>query len=310
MPGMNARQLVLLACVGLGACGISGGASTEVIDDGLPVMGDLMVGGARVSRDKLLVVLHIGHSNMAGRATTPQDMRPYFFDTDPHLWTYHFEDPVEGKGPLRFRPATEPTAADPYVPPGAAGPGMAILHSILARAPDAQVVSIGRGHSGRDLGSCSAFQRSGVLYRTFMVPAQRLKGRVTFVGLFTMLGATEIEHGRDPSKLSDCLKQVAAEVRTDLGEPNLPLMVGDYEAGATGAYLPDNPGPTAVIAQLKLVPDKIAHAALIPTKDLPMQDDHHFNMLGHKLWAERALAIMKDKGWSPWATTDVPAPAP
>ena len=55
---------------------------------------------------------------------------------------------------------------------------------------------------------------------------------------------------------------------------------------------------------------KFPEPALIPTDDLPMQDDHHFNMLGHKLWAERAFAIMKDKGWSPWVTTDVPAPAP
>jgi Carbohydrate esterase, sialic acid-specific acetylesterase len=302
---MRRKETAFAALVALSAgagCGVSDGGPEGVIDDGLPPTGDLTVGGETLPRDKLLVVLHIGHSNMAGRATGPQDLRPYFFDENPRLWTYHFEDPIQGRGPLRFRLAIEPTAADPFTPPGAAGPGMALLHSTLARAPDAMVVSIGRGHSGRDLGSCAAFQKGGLLYRSFMLPAQRLKGRVTFVGLFTMLGATELEQGRDPSRLSECLGQVASDVRDDLGEPALPLMVGDYEAGATGDYLPSLPGPAKVVASLEEVPAKIDKAALIPTEDLPMEDDHHFNMLGHKLWAERALTIVKDRGWAPWST--------
>jgi hypothetical protein len=32
-----------------------------------------------------------------------------------------------------------------------------------------------------------------------------------------------------------------------------------------------------------------------------MQDDHHFDFDGHKLWISRVLQIMKDKGWAPWA---------
>ena len=31
-----------------------------------------------------------------------------------------------------------------------------------------------------------------------------------------------------------------------------------------------------------------------------MQDDHHFNMAGHKGWAERAIDILMMKGWARW----------
>src|SRR5438309_1422442 len=38
------------------------------------------VGGQFVPRSKAIVVLHIGHSNMAGRATGPVELKPFFYD--------------------------------------------------------------------------------------------------------------------------------------------------------------------------------------------------------------------------------------
>lgn len=262
----------------------------------------LLVGSFAVPKQKLLVVLHIGHSNMAGRATGPEELRPWFFEPHPRLFGYQYEDPIAAAGPLRFRPAVEPLAPDPYVPPGAGGPGMALLRATLALAPDAVVVSIGRGQSGRDIGYCQSFRKGGLLYDDFMVRALKLKGRATFVGLFTMFGTSEFDApGRDPAALAECLKQIAADVRGDLDEPGLPLLVGDYEAGATGLYAPDEPGAMTVIAQLRMVPEQVARAALIPTDGLPMEDDHHYDLTGHKLWAERGLAIVKQRGWADWA---------
>jgi hypothetical protein len=31
-----------------------------------------------------------------------------------------------------------------------------------------------------------------------------------------------------------------------------------------------------------------------------MQDNHHFNLDGHLVWVQRALATMQEKGWFPW----------
>ena len=47
--------------------------------------------------------------------------------------------------------------------------------------------------------------------------------------------------------------------------------------------------------------ERVYRSALIPTEDIPLEDDHHFNLTGHKLWAERGIQILQDKGWAPWA---------
>jgi hypothetical protein len=256
------------------------------------------IDGVFVPREKALVVIHIGHSNMAGRAANPASLHGYFYDLDPHLWSYHHEDPIGGTGPIAFRPASEPLAGDASSE-GHAGPGMALLRSLLARAPDAHVISIGRGQSGAAQGLCQSFVRGGLLYEHFMRPARALKGNVTFVGVFTMLGANEFWNG-DTAGFSDCLRQIAIDVRGDLDEPALPFLYGDFEMSAWGQYLPTLPGPAAVIAQLRLVPGKVPRSALIPTEELPLEDDHHFNLQGHKTWAERAITILHERGWAPW----------
>jgi len=50
-----------------------------------------------------------------------------------------------------------------------------------------------------------------------------------------------------------------------------------------------------------ITPQRDMFAGLIPTDGLPMNDDRHLNMTGHRIWAERAMMIMASKGWLPWA---------
>jgi hypothetical protein len=52
--------------------------------------------------------------------------------------------------------------------------------------------------------------------------------------------------------------------------------------------------------QILALPMRIQNLAIIPTDGLPMIDDHHFDMTGHKIWAERGIQIMLDRGWFPW----------
>lgn len=261
-----------------------------------PVTGTVgvTIAGHFVPREKALVVLHIGHSNMAGRATGPAELKPLFYDITPQLFVYR-----DGT----FAPAQEPTAPDNQEGQ-AAGPGMALLHTVQAAAPaDAAVISIGRGQSGSFAGYCSNFRKGGLFYDFVMKPAVALKGQVTFVALFTMLGQSE--HNATAAQqhaFSDCMSGIAADVRGDLDEPDLPFMVGDYEAGITKADIaPTTPFAQAIIAQIKTIPGKTPRAAIIPTDGVAMEDDHHFNMAGHKLWAERAIKLLVDNGWAPWA---------
>jgi hypothetical protein len=237
---------------------------------------------------------------MAGRAMDPADQIPYFYNTDPHLWRYQ-------KGGI-WTPAKEPLCPDggtPGISPSnqGAGPGMALLHSALAAAPDSYIVSIGQGESIGYSADCWAFRKGGLFYETVMGPARELKGKVTFAGLFVMLSydartATRAQNGG----FLACLNGMAGDFRTDLGEPAMPFLQGDYERGATGKFAPDCCGAPQVIAQLAMLPTTISNSFLIPTDGVAMQDDHHYNMTGHRLWADRAFAGMAAKGFLPWAT--------
>ena len=35
-----------------------------------------------------------------------------------------------------------------------------------------------------------------------------------------------------------------------------------------------------------------------------MSDDHHYNLVGYKMWAERGFKILKDAGWIPGPATN------
>ena len=109
------------------------------------------IGGRRLPRSQVLVFLHIGHSNMAGRATRPTELRPLFYDTDPRLWTY---------GDGGFAPAKEPTAPDNQNGQ-AAGPGMALLRGGDDRGPAGHRRGLALDTGTREPTAASA-PRSGV----------------------------------------------------------------------------------------------------------------------------------------------------
>jgi carbohydrate esterase-like sialic acid-specific acetylesterase len=256
------------------------------------------INGMTIPKEKAIVILHIGHSNMAGRAQGPADLMPYFYGTHPNLWRYQ-------KGGV-WSPAKEwlcPDGAPDKNFPQGAGPGMALLRQGLTVAPDSYFISIGTGKSLDFGASCFSFRKGGLFFNEAIDPALELKGKVTFGGLFVMLGYD----GRSDAKAQNggylaCMKGLAADWRAALGEPDLPFIVGDYERGATGGFSPTSAGAKQVIAQLAQVPMNVPHSFLIATDGVTMQDNHHYNMTGHRQWAERGFAGMASSGMLPWAT--------
>src|SRR4029078_1457184 len=130
---------------------------------------------------------------------------------------------------------------------------------------------------------CSSFRKGNLLYDVFMAPARELRGKVTFAGLFTMLGQSE--HNAPPADqavFAQCLAGLAQEVRADLGEPDLPFLVGDYEMGISRADIaPGSAFGNHIIAEIQKVPGLVSRSAIIPTTGCEMEDDHHFDMAGH-----------------------------
>ncbi len=257
------------------------------------------IGGKVVPKEKVVVFIHLGHSDMMGRATKPDALAPYVYDTHPQLWMYK-------KGGV-WSPAKESTAgiygsASPLVQPNQTGPGMAILRTALALAPDAYMVSIGKGVSGQTAGWCESFRKGALYYNLFMDAAIELKGKVTFGGIFMMFGMTQSNVGvAQMQHFGECLVGLSDEIRGDLGEPNIPLMVGAWNVLAYGSWGPNTEQGRICIPQMLAVPSRTKFAALIPTEGLTMQDDHHLDRTGHKGWAERGFSIMKMNGWVPWA---------
>jgi Carbohydrate esterase, sialic acid-specific acetylesterase len=285
--------------------GSGGAAAPDGGADGptTPLSGiTVSIGGTMVPKEKVIVFLHVGHSNMAGRATDPPDLHDFNYVTAPRLWSY-------AKGGV-WKPAVEPLSPD-NVTMGKAGPGMAILHAASAVAPsDVYVVSIGHGHSGDTGGFCRNFRKGGLLYNIVMDAAMELKGKVTFGGIWGMFGTSEFADMSHASTFGPCLTGVVTDMRTDLGMPNLPVLLGDWEAGAMGKFLPSTAFAQSIIMQIHSTAAAVQPAVLIPTDGLAIQNPdpaagtdgvHHYNFAGHKGWGERGISLLKMSGWAPWS---------
>ena len=203
----------------------TGGASTTASSASGGVSGvGVMINGKYVPKEKAVVFIHFGHSNMRGAATTPTSLTSYFFNTEDGLWSYK----------VGFTLAKEPTA--PQAGYTSAGPGMAILHSArgaVASTSDVQFISVGYGQ-----GSATTvdYQKSGPYYPIFMGWAGQLKGYVTFGAIVIMLGVTDGEHlaAADVPGFPTRVAKIVSDIRADLGEPNLPVLFCNYEQNATG----------------------------------------------------------------------------
>ena len=94
--------------------------------------------------------------------------------------------------------------------------------------------------------------------------------------------------------------KIVSDLRADLGTPNLPVLHTDYEMESTGELAADSPVGRFFRPLMLALPMRIQSCAIVPTDMIGMQDDHHFNLDGQKLWADRAIKILVDRGWAPW----------
>ncbi|HET7539935.1 MAG TPA: sialate O-acetylesterase [Polyangiaceae bacterium] len=265
-----------------GAAGASPGAA------GAPSSGvTITLGGVNVPKEKAIAFIHIGHSNMYGEASTPFSSRAYHYtETNPHGYMYKV-----GSSPTLCK---EPTAGGP-----GAGPGTALVKEAIALAPDYYFISLGYGQPSA---YCSQFVPGGLYYDDLIAASKAIKGRVTFGAIFIYLGITE-RHGTaaDVNGFPDCINTLVSAIRKDVGEPNLPALMNDYEVEASGEFVVGGAVYNAIYPQIQKTPSVVSNFALVSAATLAMQDDHHFNFDGQRTWAQRALKTMKDKGWFPWA---------
>jgi hypothetical protein len=276
--------------------------------EGGPPLSGIMVdiNGTMVPKEKVIAFIHLGHSNMAGRGGGPPASRPYFFtDKDPHAWLYR----------NTFQPALEPfTAGDelngqPSYPGQQApvgGPGTPLVKQAAGMAPGYYFLSLGYG---KESAYCSQYLPGHLYYDAMIQNPKALVGKVTFGAIVIMLGITE-RHGtaQDITGYPQCINQLVTNIRNDVKEPNLPLLLTDFEMLATDVPANSTFGQQ-IIPQIHMVPSVVSNSAIVPTDNntpgtgtivmLP-PPTHHFDLEGHRVWTQRALNIMKQKGWFPW----------
>jgi Carbohydrate esterase, sialic acid-specific acetylesterase len=257
----------------------------------------IQLGTDLVAKEDVIAFIHIGHSNMAGRGGRPDELRPYFFDeTNSHAWMYHPGSPPE----LAKEPFTAGDDAAALYRLG--GPGVALLKQAVEMAPDKHFMSLGFGRANA---WCSQYLPGGLYYDAMMAAPKAVMGRVTFAGIVIMLGITEHDEGeRSASEFAECIKTVVTAIRTDLGQPDLPLLLNGYEQESTGAYAVGGAVASRIIPEISKVPGMVHNSVIVPSEGVTMQDDHHFDLNGHKIWSRRVLDVMKEKAWFPWAKSE------
>jgi hypothetical protein len=285
-----------------GATGTAGSTGAGTAGTGVLSGITINIGGAVVPKENAIAFVHFGHSNMAGRGVDPQALRPYFFGMpDMHAVMY--------KGGA-FPPAVEPTTAgdsgNTLNGMVSGGLGTTLVKQAAAMAPGKYFISLGFG-AGKAY--CSQFLPPSGYYNSVIGGAKALKGKVTFGAIVILLGITE-RHGTqaDIDGYPQCINKLVTAVRTDLGEPNLPMLINDYEMGTTGPLAPTSAFAQAIIPKIHMVTGVVSNSAMIPTDNpiIPIQPDnstndwHHFNLAGHQEYAKRVLDTMKTKGWFPW----------
>ena len=229
---------------------------------------------------------------MRGQATKPSSLHSYFYDTQKGLYSYKNN---------AFTLAKEPTAPEGNMT--LAGPGMAILHSAqaaVASGSDVQFISIGYGQGS--VTTVDYSKSTNTLYPIFTNWAKQLKGKVTFGAIVVMLGITDGEHlpTAQVPMFPQRMAQIISDIRADIAEPDLPVLFCDYEQMASGTLAPTGSVGKVMQPLVRMLPGMVSKLVLVPTDGLSMQDDHHFDMQGHKDWADRVIMLMKSNGWFPW----------
>ncbi|HYJ08917.1 MAG TPA: sialate O-acetylesterase [Polyangiaceae bacterium] len=286
------------AGVPLPPVGGSGGvAGTTAIGgtggSGAPPLSGVTVtlGTTNVPKERAIAFIHLGHSNMAGVSSMPSASRPYHLEeTNPRAYEYHAGTPPE----LALEPTARASGGR-----ATAGPGVALLKEALAVAgADYYFISLGYGVNSA---YCSQFLPGGLHYEDLMAGPIAIKDRVTFGAIFIYLGITE-RHGTEADRTGfpNCINSLVTAIRNEVGAPNLPLLLNDYEVESTGEFVVGGEVANAIMPQIAKVPMTVANSALVSCDDIPMQDDHHFDLDGQRMWAQRAIMTMQQKGWAVW----------
>jgi Carbohydrate esterase, sialic acid-specific acetylesterase len=251
--------------------------------------------GITVPKDKFIVYIMIGHSNMVGRESQLDTV------VHPRAWNFFIKDYCQVQPDHTWIPARDCIHMDNV---GAAdGPCMHFLKKMVNEFPDYYFGVVENANSGVQ---CRAnYQKDNGagdldLYSEMVTALDLIKGNVTFGGIVCMLGIPEAVLATDSvcTNFSNDIAIMVQQFRDTLRLPDLPFLMGGFERDApefktTVSY------SKLIDSQTNLVPGKVTVSAIIPSDSLAYTDRWHYTYPSYEIWTQRAVDIIKSHGWYP-----------
>ena len=220
-------------------------------------------------REQVHLYLLMGQSNMVGRAVITEEDKW----THPRIVAINLQHEWEpARNPL---PHTDTSG-------GGVGPGMTFARTM---AEQNQSVTIGLVPCAKGGSSMGQWAKGELLYETAVRRTLEAKKRGTLKGILWHQGESEVGREQLATTYLQRLTDMFADLRADLGEPDVPIVIGEI-----GRYLYDPQYPYAkpVNEALAQIPERVAHSILTTSEGLTHKgDDTHLDTESQREMGER-----------------------
>ena len=235
-----------------------------------PAWAQARLGEEVVPKEKFVVYLFIGHSNMQS-APGPHDTQVH-----PRGWRFDWRN----RGWL---PARDPLG----------GPAMPFVKSMVRAFADYHIGAVMCTASGA---SATRFMRGQSSYNQLVDAAKEIKQYATLGGLVALLGICDAGNADRANAFGENVKSIVDDLRADLDEPDLALIIGKWEEGAT-----NRPAYRLVVRDAIYGLPKALKRTVVVDRDGPYRDGHHYTAEGHKAWAAEAVRLIGKHRLFPYA---------
>jgi hypothetical protein len=243
--------------------------------------------GITVPKQKFIVYLFIGHSNMSGftkQKDTVTHERAWNFFIDDYNHQYPHHTWVLAKDPIH----SDRTDGG--------GPGMPFLKKMVNDFPG---YYFGIVQNANFTFKAVDYLEGQYFFEEIVGAADTIKDDVTLGGIVCMLGMAEIvmEPELVPTFATDVQKMVQG-FRNRLDAPNLPFLMGELEDAPWFEQARAENWPVEEMRnQILSIPAMVPNSVLIPSDGITFQDDHHYDSAGHVVWAARAVDLIIENDW-------------
>jgi hypothetical protein len=230
------------------------------------------------AKNKMKIYLLIGQSNMAGRGKVEQE------DKTPHPRVLLFETNNS------WVPAVEPLTKDPHKYHGT-GPGLAFAKAMADKDPTVTIGLVTAAVGGTPL---SRWVKGADLYETAVQRAKLALKDGTLAGILWHQGESDTGTEENANTYGTRLAKMIADLRTDLGAPNVPFVAGEL-----GEFVIERkkgkPVPLAKVvnAALEDLPNHVPLTGCASAKGLKDGGDElHFSSPAQREFGRRYAEIM------------------